>query len=169
MALDSNQSFGKHLQIIFTLFISFAFAISHLQKKLLDIVLINTYIQLELIILLHLLKELKQKFPLDQSISCLETPRGVRRIVFRKPWLATASYVVLHESLIDDLSKPKTLCFMKSTKHKGSHSETAFSLLLIEKFQYIFNRYQRAWKKECQNANEMGNGNSVVSRYLLLY
>lgn len=75
-------------------------------------------------------------------------------MVVRKPWIATASYVVLHDSLIDDLSKLKTLCFVKSTKHKGSHLETAFSLSLVDKFQYLFNSYQRAWKKECQNADE---------------
>lgn len=134
MALDSNQSFSKHLQIIFTLFTSFAFAISQLQKKLLDIVLINTYIQVELIFLLQSLKELNQKFPLDHSLSCLEIPRVVPRIVVGKPWMVTESYVVLHDSLIDDLSQPKTLCFMESTKHKVSHLKTAFSLSLIEKF-----------------------------------
>lgn len=62
-------------------------------------------------------------------------------MVVSKPWIAIAFYVVLHDSLIDDLSKLKTLCFVKSTKHKGSHLETAFGLLLIDKFQYLFNRY----------------------------
>lgn len=75
-------------------------------------------------------------------------------MVDRKPWMTTVSYVVLHDSLRDDLSKLKTLCLVKSTKHKGSHLETAFSLSLIDKFQYVFNIYQRTWKKERQNADE---------------
>lgn len=73
--------------------------------------------------------------------------------------MVTASYVVLHDSLIDDISKLKTLCFMKSTKHKGSYLKQLSVYHSLKSFNiYLADIKGLGRESKCQ---WMSNGNSV--------